>query len=216
MSKIKVAIAEDHEKFREAFVDFLKIKNEFDIIIEAENGSDLIAKLKEKTPDVILLDIQMPVMNGFEAAKIIQNQYPEIKIIVFTYFDNISNIIEMFKIGIRSFVNKKEAEDMPRIIKIVGLGGSYYPDEVAQSLQQFMLSPSANMFEEHKIEYPFKISLTLQEGRIVQLLKIGKTSKEIALQMMLTVKTVRTYRERFLKKTKTKNVDELLNVCFET
>ncbi len=120
----------------------------------------------------------------------------------------------MNKVGVKSFLAKSQAENLVRAITIVHEGGVFFPDEVADILQRYIRRSSTDEIIGTANPNKLKVDLSQQETKLVQLLKIGKTSKEIAIQLQLTVKTIRTYRERLLKKTNTRNVAELLNRLF--
>lgn len=214
MKKVTLAWAEDNRKFREG-VSKLVLSNEdwLDLIFVADNGIQLLNWLETQRPDIVLMDIRMPEMDGIETTKTIREKYPALKIIAFTEFDYEENIVEMNKAGVKSFVAKSEAQELVRAIKIVSEGGVYFPDEVAEILQKY-IKRTTTLEDNDLINYnKLKFDLSPQERKLIQLLIQGKTSKEIALQLNLTVKTISTYRERLLKKTNTKNVAELLSAC---
>lgn len=207
MSKIKVAVVEDHEKFRKTFINFLKSENDIEIIIEAENGSALLDMLKEKMPDVILLDIQMPIMDGFEVVKILQLQYPHIKIIVFTQFDNEANIINMLKLGINSFVSKNQAERVPTVIKIVYNGGSYYPDEIAAIIQSNLNTKP--------VTYDLPNALSDLEMTILHCICNGMSSTDIGSIINKSHRTVEKYRDDLYKKFNVTDKKQLIQLVSE-
>jgi len=126
---IKIAIADDHKIFRRSTLLLLAQYENIEVIAEANNGEELLIQLQSETPDIILMDIRMPRMNGFEATRMVREKYPRIKIIVFTTFDLEDNIVEMNKLGVKSFINKEKCEDLGRVIKIVHEGGVYFPDK---------------------------------------------------------------------------------------
>ncbi len=153
-------------------------------------------------------------MDGIQTAKIIKEKYAQAKIIAFTEYDLEHNIVEMNKVGVKSFLAKSQAKDLIRAISIVHEGGVFFPDKVADILQKYISRSTTYVNNGIANSDKLKIHLSPQEMKLIQLLGIGKTSKEIANQLQLTVKTVRTYRERLLKKTNTRNVVELLTACF--
>lgn len=108
MTKIKLALAEDHKEFRKAIKRLIHLEGDLEVILEAENGLHLLDQLKAKTPNIILMDIRMPKMNGIEATVRIKEEYPEIKIIAFSQYDQEENIIEMNIHGVKSFIGKED------------------------------------------------------------------------------------------------------------
>ncbi len=133
MERIQLGIAEDNHRYRKNFINELILNHSDEILItlEAVNGSDLLQKLKFCQPQIILMDIDMPVMDGIEATLHVRDLYPEIKVVVFTQFDIENNIIEMNLLGTKSFLGKSQStEEIISAIKIVNSGGIYYPKEV--------------------------------------------------------------------------------------
>src|SRR5882724_10682819 len=116
---IKIAIADDHKIFRRSVLLLLKREAGIKVIAEANDGEELLSQLQLGLPDIILMDLRMPRMDGFEATKIVRGKYPGIKVIVFTTFDIESNIVELSRLGIKSFLSKESCEELARVIKIV-------------------------------------------------------------------------------------------------
>jgi CheY-like chemotaxis protein len=131
MPTIKVALADDNEHFREAVRVLLEREPTMEIVLEAKNGKQLIDQLPLHMPDIVLMDIQMPVMDGIEATQHLMATYPHLKIIALSMFDNELNIIKMSALGIKSFIGKDDATVLPKAITIVHEGGVYLPNEVA-------------------------------------------------------------------------------------
>ena len=107
MDKIKLAVVDDHLLFRDGLTELINDFSEYNVIIEAENGTDFIEQLVTKgTPDIILLDINMKKMDGFETAEWLKEHYPEIKILVLSMYENENAIIRMLRAGARGYVLK--------------------------------------------------------------------------------------------------------------
>lgn len=124
MTKIKLAIADDSEKFRKAIIRLIHFEHDLEVILEAENGVDLITQLETGSPDVILMDIRMPVMDGIVATDKIKQLYPHLKIIAYSQYDQEENIIKMNIHGVKSFIGKEdEPEELLKAIRIVHDGG---------------------------------------------------------------------------------------------
>ena len=203
MIKIKVGLAEDNARFRKAFLRLMKLEPHLDFIIEAENGADLLLQLESTIPDIILLDIRMPLMDGFEAAKIIYKKYPQIKIVAFTQFDLEENIIEMSKIGVKSFIGKNQAEKVPGILKIINNGGVYYPDEVAEILRKYL-----NRIPSFSSKCP--VSLSELEITLLQSICKGFSSTQIGDLINKSPRTVEKYRNELYQKFKVNNQQQLI------
>lgn len=107
MNRIKIAVAEDHDKLRQILIFNLSLDDRFDVIIEAENGQILIDRLKEKTVDVVILDIRMPIMNGEETLIHLKNFYPEIKVVMYSSMGELLTVNKFKELGADSFVSKE-------------------------------------------------------------------------------------------------------------
>lgn len=204
-----ILFVDDQLIFRKSFTHLLKtIIVPAPNCIEAENGNVAIQKLQSTPVDMVFLDINMPDMNGIETCKVLCTTYPALPIIVLTSHDNSSLILQLHQMGIRSFLTKTvELEELKKAVELVMKGERYFPKEIESILN--------NAIEEEKINSQ-KIHLTPQEKFLLKLLVQGKTSKEIAHEMNITLKSVSTYRERLLQKTQTANVAQLVSFGFRT
>ncbi len=200
MNKIKLAIAEDHELSRNSLITVLENEKSLDISLVAKNGKDLIDQLEIKQPEIILMDINMPVMNGMEATKIIREKYPFVKIIAYTFFDQEKYIIEMSKLGVRSFVAKGSIKELLKAIEVVSLGGVYFPDEIANAIQEFL----------KKGEQKVKIDLSNTEKILLEGIAKGWTSKVIAKVINKSPRTIDEYREGLYRKFSVENKEQLI------
>ncbi len=201
--KIKVAIAEDNLKFRKAFLRLMRSEDDLEFIIEAENGADLLLQLESRSPDIILLDIRIPVMDGFEAGRIIQIKYAGLKIVAFTQFDLEENIIEMNRIGVKSFIGKDQIDQVARILKVIHQGGVYFPDQVAKILSGY-LTRIPSLF----IKCPIKLSEI--EMTLLQCMCKGLSSPEIGEIIYKSSRTVEKYRTDLYRKFKVANKEQLI------
>jgi DNA-binding NarL/FixJ family response regulator len=199
-----ILVVDDHQIFREAFI--LLLRTSIDAVIqcdEAKNGEEAIAKIRNNLFDMIFLDVNMPKMDGFEACKKIRNDYPQLPIIMLTQFDNDELIFHFFKLGVSSFLPKEvSTSELSTTIKNIRKGKKYFSPHVT------------DIIKNRKANEAVRVDLTCQETRLIQLLKEGLTSKEIADEMGLSFNTINTYRERLLDKTKTNNVAQLITFGF--
>lgn len=136
MNKVSLGWAEDNKQFV-SHVKRLVLAHEylFDLRFVADNGESLLSHLEYDQPEIVLMDIRVPKLNGIEAAKVIHSKFHTIKVIALTEFDFEENIIAMSKAGVKSFLSKNEVNELARVIKIVHEGGVYYPDEVGSIVQ---------------------------------------------------------------------------------
>jgi two-component system, NarL family, response regulator NreC len=191
MPKIKVAIADDHEQFRNAIKMALAIEPAIEVILEAKNGKELIDQLPTHQPDIILMDIQMPVMDGIEATKAVMATYPHLKIIALSLFDNELNIVKMNALGVKSFIAKEDALVLPKAINIVYEGGVYLPNEVAAKLQTYLSATVAKTLP---------VDFTDAELTLIRMIVQGKTSRQIGDKIYKSHRTVEDMREKLYLK----------------
>ena len=177
MNKIKIAVVDDHQLFRRGLISLVKSLDEnINVIFEAENGQDLIQKLKaEPEPDLILLDISMPVMNGFETAQYLQKNHPNIKILVLSMNEDEVSLVKMLNCGVKRFVGKDiEPEELLLAISKILHGGYYYSDHLTEHLINSLQPHQKNKIVE---------TLTDRELEFLKLACSEKTYKEIAEEM---------------------------------
>lgn len=204
MSKIKLAIADDSEKVRKAIIRLIQLENDLEVILEAENGLHLLEQLRTTTPDVILMDIRMPVMNGIEATDYIKKLYPDQKIIAFSQYDQEENIIEMNIHGVKSFIGKgDDIEELFKAIRIVHDGGIYMTTRSAQIVQNYLKRATA----ETKCPY----ELTEQESKLLKGICQGLSSTELAELIHKSPRTVEKYRLDLYKKFNVTNKEQLIS-----
>lgn len=206
---IKIAIADDEALFR-AGISFIltRVKN-FEIVFEAENGVDLIEKLKTATekPDVVLMDLKMPLLNGVESTKILQKEYPEIKVIAVTSYDGKSFITNMIDVGASSYLLKNTSPKVVvHTINEVYEKGFYYDERVLKIIHENLLSAKSKRI---KSDLDNNL-LTKREKEILELICNQYTTNEIADKLFISPRTVEGHRNNLLLKTESKNVAGLV------
>ena len=206
---IKIAIADDEALFR-AGISFIltRVKN-FEIVFEAENGSDLLDKLKTapNKPDVILMDLKMPLLNGVESTKILQKEYPEIKVIAVTSYDGKSFITNMIDVGASSYLLKNTSPKVVvHTINEVFVKGFYYDGRVLKIIHENLLSAKSKRI---KSDLDNNL-LTKREKEILELICNQYTTNEIADKLFISPRTVEGHRNNLLLKTESKNVAGLV------
>lgn len=203
---IKIALAEDEILFREAISFLLKNNKNFKIVFEGSNGYELITFLESSAtlPDIVILDIKMPLLNGIEAAKIIRNQFPDIKVIFLTSYHSHTFIANMISLGASSFLIKNTTpEILSKTIYEVHQKGYSYTEEVLEVIRQVTLS---NKTAKSKLT----IELTKRELEILKLICQQNTTAEIADKLFISIRTVEGHKNNLLQKTECKNVVSLV------
>lgn len=199
MQKLKVIIADDHAMYRQGLSSVLKEDKNLDVIAEAENGKVLLDYLTKIIPDVIILDLDMPVMNGYETLEIISQKYPYIRVIINSIYQEKTIMLDLISKGAHGFVPKCfEVIDLIKAIKIANEDG-YYISKSNGRHQKSVLPGT-------------KPILTAREKEILKLLIAGKKSKEIAALLKIELSTVNYHKENIYVKTNTDGIAQL--VCY--
>jgi two-component system nitrate/nitrite response regulator NarL len=194
-----IFIADDHTLFCDGLQNIIE-KNKIGIVAATfNNGKSLLSHLNLSIPDLVILDINMPEVNGLEATKIIRKNYPKIKILIVSMKEEIKMIKELKTIGISGYLTKFIGEfDLIEAIENIKKGNLYFP----------ILDNFDNTLQEKK---NYSINITESEIRIMRLVIEGFSSKEIADQLNLSVHTVNTHRKNIIRKTSFKNTIEMIN-----
>lgn len=197
---IKLAVVDDHALFRKGLIALLKEFPELEVTIEASNGEELLEQLKKKRVDVILLDLQMPVMDGIETTERLQNKYLGTKIIIITSHNEEGFIHHLISKGANGFLLKdQDIEIVVDAIYGVIENDYFFNDRVSRAMVKGLL-------DSNKIRPTFKeVSLSEKEVIIIRLISQELTNKEIAEKLIVSVRTIDGHKERILQKTKAKN-----------
>ncbi len=194
--KINVGIAEDHLLVRQGMVSLLKQFEELNVIFDVGDGKELMAQLKEAKPDVVLLDIEMPHMNGREALEKIKVRYPRIKVIIISMHFEGPYIIEFIKKGANGFLPKNvDIEHIVDAIFSVHHDGYYFDTKVSKVLASNLINPNKGMSDA-----PVSV-LSDREIEILRHVCFEKTNREIAEILNISPRTVEGHRMSLLEKT---------------
>ncbi|MDX1938385.1 MAG: response regulator transcription factor [Flavihumibacter sp.] len=201
---IRVAIADDHALFRAGVKTALSVRKDIEMVAEADNGMQLLNLLKHITPDVILLDIQMPIMDGIATLPEIRRLYPDIKVVMLSMHNDHSMISKMMEIGANSYLTKNsDSETIYQAIKTCAEQEFFFNDLTNKAL----LSGLRTKKPEHSIE---DIQLSEKEIRILKLMCEEKTTKEIADIVDISPRTVEAIRDKLKSKTGAKSMAGLV------
>ena len=204
MEKITILLVDDHKLIRESWSFILNIDPRFVVIGETSSGAEAIEIAQEKRPRIILMDVNMTPVNGFDATKEISKVSPESKIIAVSMHTMPAYAKRMMQLGAMGYVTKNSSkEEMINAIVEVNNGRKYICNEVKTILAEQELDENAGA--------PDMNNLSRRELDIIKLIKEGHSSKEIALQLDISLKTVEVHRYNILKKLKLKNTAALVN-----
>lgn len=207
--KIRIFIVDDHEIFRNGLKTILNKSSVARITGEASNGNEFLELFDPEYADIVLMDIEMPVMNGIDASRKALERYPDSKIIALTMFNEDDYIQSMIDTGVRGFLIKNVTRDiLEKAILTVQNGGNYYSEELFQFFtRQLHKEPE---------QAPPEIKLTRREREILQLIASGFNNKEIADKLFVSERTVTGHKSNLLAKTGCKNTISLLSYAIKT
>ncbi|MDA3819461.1 MAG: response regulator transcription factor [Candidatus Delongbacteria bacterium] len=200
-NKIKVMLVDDHTLFRNGLKTLLEESKHIKVVSEAVNGKDFLTKIRSQKPDVVLLDIAMPVMDGVEAASQALSLYPDLKIITLSMYGDENYYNRMVEAGAKGFILKdSEIDEVEKAIITVNAGRTYFSQELLQSLLE-------GLKKEDSVE---KNALSEREVDVLQHVCRGKSNIEIADEMCLSKRTVEKHRANIMEKTHCKNTASLV------
>ncbi len=201
MNKLRILIADDHEIVRHGLVALIKGHPDWVVCAESNNGSDAVAKAKELRPDVAILDIGMPVLNGFESTRQILRDNPAVKILILTLSDSDELVRTVLDAGARGFLLKSDAaKDLIAAVEALQHNRTFFTSRVSQ-----IILAGYSSKQELTLTH-----LTPREREIVQLLAEGRSTKEVACHLNLSVKTAETHRSNIMRKLGLHSVSELV------
>ncbi|MBK7867572.1 MAG: response regulator transcription factor [Ignavibacteriales bacterium] len=206
MNSIKIAIVEDHDIFREGLILVLNQIDQFEMVFGTSNGDLFIDYIHHSIPDIVLMDINMPIIDGIETTKKALKLSPDLKIIALTMFSDVLHYSQMILAGAKGFVTKNASKyELQQAITEVYNGGNYFSKEILQKISfQIIHKP---FFQDY---------LTIREQDVLNLVCRGLTSQEIAEQLFISLKTVEVHRTNIFGKAKVRNTAELIIWAIKT
>jgi DNA-binding NarL/FixJ family response regulator len=205
---LKIIIVDDHEFFRNGLKMAVNRLKYAQVVGEASNGKEFIELQKEKNADLVLLDIQMPIMNGIEASEIAIKEFPDLKIVILSMFDDEKYIEKMMDIGVQGFLLKNISKDLlDQALQSISAGNTYYSPE--------LWSYFGKKFSTQKKSEASDLQFTKREKEILQLICDGLNNHEIAEELFISERTVVGHKSNLLSKTNCKSTISLLSFAIK-
>lgn len=196
MKTTRIVLADDHNVVRKGLRLLLESVPSFQVVADAADGRRCVVLVEEHQPDVVVMDIAMPILNGIEAARQISSKSPHVAIVFLSMHSDEAYVIKALKAGARAYLLKDSAEnDLISAVKAVSEGKSYFSPAISKMLAEDYM----RQMQEHGIEDSFDL-LTTREREILQLLAEGKSNKEVAGLLNLSLYTVETHRSNIFQK----------------
>ncbi len=206
MKAVRILLADDHKVVRQGTRALLSAVPEWEIVGEADNGRDAVSLTAELKPDIVILDISMPELNGLDATRQIKKKSPETEVLIFTGQETEELVHDVFESGARSYVMKTDAADhLIDAIKALSEHKHFFTSRISEIVFARYIQKKGTLERP-----PEKGRITDREREIVQLLAEGKSSKEIATILGISVRTVETHRATIMKKLGLKSFSELI------
>ena len=200
--KMKILVVDDHAIMRDGIGALLVLQDDVEIVGEAANGNEAVERARELSPDVVIMDIAMPGMDGLEATRRIVKKNPKVKVLVLTQYDNKEYILSAIKAGAAGFVPKRAlGSELVSAIRAVYQGNSFlYPSAAAALIEDYRQQAEGDSYD----------SLTPREREILKLIADGHTSRQIADMLFISLKTVLGHRAKIMEKLDLHNRTELI------
>lgn len=211
MSKIKILVVDDHSLVREGIITILSGVDNFEIIGEAESGEDAIEKMKTLTPDIVLMDINMPGLNGIETSKLLLSTYEGLKIIILSMDVTQEFVSEGIKAGVFGYIAKDTKKDiLIKAIEKVASGEQFFGEKVSQVIFK-------GFYKQSKGEKAAKQNkdLSSREIEVLKLIASGMSNRDIADKLFISIRTVDAHRNHIMQKLSLKSTAELVKYAIK-
>jgi DNA-binding NarL/FixJ family response regulator len=190
---IKLVLADDHTLVRQGLRQYLEMDGDIEVVGEASSGQEVLEQMESKHPDVVVLDLRMPGMDGLEVARRIQDDFPEVGVMMLSAYDYRQFVVEAVRAGARGYVLKSmDADQLVQAVHLVATGNMVFDPQVVVALAEEL---SRAKEREQKGDV-----LTSREIEVLQLLAFGHSNKDIADRMDISAETVKTHLEHIFRK----------------
>ena len=205
MKKLRILLADDHKIIRDGLKLLVNEQPDMRVVGEAGNGKEVLEKVRELKPNVVVMDLSMPVLNGLQATDLLKREHPELKVVALTVHEDESYLRQLCKAGAAGYVLKRSAGDeLIQAIRTVAKGGLFFDATLTSRALTSHLAPStAN-------GGPRAAELSEREKDVLVQLAWGRSNKEIAAELRLSIKTVETYKARVVEKLSLRSRSELV------
>ena len=201
----KILIADDHGILRQGISSLIEKHADMQVVGEADNGQMAVELTRKLRPDVVVMDISMPVLNGIEATRQIKSELPDVKVLALSVHTEKEFVLDILKAGVSGYMLKECVfSDLVNAIKVIIAGQSYLSPQIASIVMNGIVKNGAP-----KVVSGDSVIFTARENQILQLLTGGSSAKQIALELGVSVKTVEAIRRHIMEKTKIDNLAEL-------
>ena len=206
MKKIRVLVVDDHTLVRDGIRALLALVSDIEVVGEATNGKEALEQVKQLAPDVVLMDLAMPIMSGLEATRRIRKEFPGTKVVALTQYDDSEYVIPVIEAGARGFVTKMAAfSELASAIQAVYRGDSFLSPSAAAALVEECQQKTSGDGEKD----PYQL-LTDREREVLKLVVEGHTAREIADMLVISPKTVEWYKSNIMNKLNIHNRTDLI------
>ncbi len=206
MSTLRIVLADDHTIVRHGLRVLLERQSDFAVVGEASNGREAIEIAQQQSPEIVLMDVAMPIMNGIEAAARITSALPKTAVVILSMHADESYILRALKAGARGYLLKDSAEsDLIQAVRAVAAGKAFFSPAVSKVLAEDYI----RQVQQRGVEDPYDL-LTARERELLQLITEGKSAKEIAGLLNLSIHTVDTHRGNLMQKLNVHSIPELI------
>lgn len=207
MNRVKILVADDHEIVRRGLRAMLEARPDWEIVAEAVTGRDAIEKAKQTTPDVAIIDVGMPELNGLEATRQVLKALPQTEVLILTMHENEQIVREVLDAGARGYVLKSDAgRDLVNAVDALCQHRTFFSSKISELLLNSYLRHS----DRTEVSDSPRGRLTAREREIVQLLAEGKSNKEVASSLNISIKTAETHRTNIMNKLDLRSITELV------
>jgi DNA-binding NarL/FixJ family response regulator len=208
MSKTKVLLVDDHTVVRQGLKALFAAEPDLDVVGEADNGREALALIATLQPDVVLMDISMPGLNGIEATRQLQERFPQVKVVILSMHANEEYVFQVLRAGASGYVLKQsDSLEVLAAIRAAISGGSFLSPPISRTVIDDYIRRSE---ARGRSQEPETDPLTSREREVLQLLAEGLPNREIAQQLNISIKTVETHRTNMLHKLGLKDKTELV------